>query len=330
MSDGASEVRVHIATHMSEEHQQELQAVSPRVRLTYRPAIPYLKPTELDPELRPAEVLIGYHAYFGMTDAPRLRWLQLSSDGADHLRSAPIMRSGVIVTNARVFATPIAEYTFGSILSWSYRFPQARERFQRQRLYPRNQWEEYRSTELCSRTLAIIGYGAIGQRVATLARAFEMKVIATRRTATERAFVDGVEIHPADQLREVLARADVVVVCLPLTGETEGLIGEEELRAMKPSAYLVSVGRGSVIEEGALLRALREGWIAGAGIDVFAQRPLPPDSPFFDLPNVIMTPHMSGISDGYESRSAGLFRENLRRYLAGEELVNVVDKEKGY
>lgn len=325
-----TEVRVHVATPMTDEHQQQLRDVSARVRLTYRPAIPYLKPAELDPELRDAEVLIGYHAYFEMSAAPRLRWLQLSSDGVDHLRGAPILGSDVIITNSRVFATPIAEYTFGSILAWSYRFPQARELFQRQRLYPHNQWEEYQSTELSGRTLAIIGYGAIGHRIATLARAFEMHVIATRRTATEPAFVDGVEIFPADRLREVLARGDVVVVCLPLTGETMGLIGEAELRAMKPSAYLVSVGRGSVIDEGVLVRALREDWIAGAGIDVFAQRPLPPDSPFFDLPNVIMTPHMSGISDGYASRGAALCRENLRRYLAGEELINVVDKQKGY
>ena len=240
------------------------------------------------------------------------------------------MRNDVILTNARVFATPIAEYTFASILSWSYHFPAMAERFQRQRLYPRNQWDEYLGAEINGRTLAIIGYGAIGHRIATLARAFDMTVIATRRSATVCAIVDGVEIHPPDQLREVLGRADVVVVCLPLTAETTGLISEAELRAMKPTSYLVAVGRGSVIDETALLRALREGWIGGAGLDVFAQRPLPPDSPFFDLPNVIMTPHMSGVSDGYARRGPALFRENLRRYLAGEELVNVVDKEKGY
>lgn len=315
---------------MTDEHQQQLRGVSPRVRLSYRPAIPYLRPPELDPELRDTEVLIGYHAYFEQAAAPRLRWLQLSSDGVDHLRGAPIMRSDVVITNSRVFATPIAEYAFASILSWSYRFPQAHEQFQQQRRYPQNQWEEYLSTEVSGRTLAIVGYGAIGHRIAALARAFEMTVLATRRSATERTVVDGVEIHPTAELRQVLARADVVVVCLPLTGETAGLIGEAELRAMKPTAYLVSVGRGPVIDEVALLRALREGWIGGAGLDVFSQRPLPPDSPFFDLPNVIMTPHMSGVSDGYARRGAALFRENLRRYLAGEELVNVVDKEKGY
>ena len=323
-------VRVHVATPMAEEHRQELQAISPRVRLSYRPAIPYLKPAELDPELRDAEVLIGYHAYFDLAAAPRLRWLQLSSDGVDHLRGAPIMRSDVIITNARVFATPIAEYTFGSILSWSYRFPQMRERFQQQRVYPQNQWEEYLSTELSGQTLAIIGYGAIGHRIATLAKAFDMTVLATRRSATVRALVDGVEVHPADQLRDVLGRADVVVICLPLTAETAGLIGEAELRAMRPTAYLVAVGRGAVIDEVALVRALREGWIGGAGLDVFAQRPLPADSPFFDLPNVIMTPHMSGVSNGYARRGTALVRENLRRYLAGGELVNVVDKTKGY
>lgn len=315
---------------MSDTDRARLEAVSTRVRLSYRPAIPYVRPPELDPELRDAEVLIGYHAYFEKTDAPRLRWLQLSSDGVDHLRRAPIMQSDVIITNARVFATPIAEYTFGSILSWSYRFPQMRERFQQQRLYPHNQWEEYLSTEVSGQTLAIVGYGSIGQRIAKLAGAFEMNVIATRRSVRERTSVDGVEVYPADQLRTVLARADVIVVCLPLTDETRGLIGEAELRAMKPTAYLVSVGRGSVIDEDALLRALREGWIGGAGLDVFAQRPLPADSPFFDLPNVIMTPHMSGVSDGYARRGPALFRENLRRYVAGEDLVNVVDKAKGY
>jgi len=315
---------------MTDEHRQQLEAVSDRVRLTYRPASPYVKPTEVDPELRDSEVLIGYHASFEMSEAPRLRWLQLSSDGADHLLDTPIMRSDVIITNSRVFAMPIAEYTFASILSWSYGFPRMQERFQRQRVYPKDQWAEYRSSEINGRTLAIAGYGAIGHRIATLARAFEMTVVATRRSATGRTHEDGVEIYPASQLREMLARADVLVVCLPLTPETAGVIGEPELRAMKPTAYLVSVGRGKVIDEGALLRALREGWIGGAGLDVFAERPLPRDSPFFDLPNVIMTPHMSGISDGYPRRGAALFRENLRRYLAGEGLVNVVDKQQGY
>jgi phosphoglycerate dehydrogenase-like enzyme len=137
-------------------------------------------------------------------------------------------------------------------------------------------------------------------------------------------------VHPAGHLREVLARADVVVVCLPLTDETEGIIGEAELRAMKPTAYLVNIGRGKVIDEQALLNALTSKWIGGAGLDTHAKTPLPSDSPFFDLPNVILTPHMSGVSRGYFERVTALFCENLRRYLAGETLMNLVDKDKGY
>lgn len=325
-----TDIRVHIATPMSPEQMQAVRAVSPRLRLTYRPAIPYIKPSEIDPELLDAEILVGYHAYFQMDRAPRLRWLQMLGDGADHLRGCPIMASDVIITNARVFATPITEYVFGSVLAWSYQFPKMRERFQEKRIYPRNQWEEYQSDELENKTMAIIGYGSIGQKLAQVAHAFGMNVVATRRSIDQPTRQDGVQVFPADRLDEVLARGDVVVICLPLTDETEGLIGEAELRAMKPNAYLVSVGRGKVIQEAALVRALRERWIAGAGLDVFVERPLPPDSPFFDLPNVIMTPHMSGVSNGHAKRATPLLCENLRRYLVGEPLLNMIDKRRGY
>jgi len=315
---------------MSEAQLQRIQALSPRLKLTYRGSNPYQKPEQVDAEVAEAEVLIGYHAYFRMAQAPRLRWLQLTGDGADHLRGTPVMRSDVVVTNTRVFATPISEYVFGSILSWRYHFARMREQFQQQRIYPKNQWKEYLSEEIAGTTLAIIGFGSIGHRLARLGQAFDMNVIATRRRVTQIEREDGVQVYPPGGLREVLARADNAVICLPLTDETEGLIGEEELRLMKASAYLVAVGRGKVIDEHALLRALRQKWIAGAGLDVFAQRPLPPDSPFFDLPNVIMTPHMSGVSDGYAQRGVDLFCENLRRYMAGEPLLNVVDKRLGY
>lgn len=315
---------------MTDAQLQRIQAVSPRLKLSYQGSNPYQKPEQVDVEVAEAEVLIGYHAYFKMAQAPRLRWLQLSGDGADHLRGMPVMRSDVVITNTRVFATPISEYVFASILSWRYHFPKMHEQFQQQRLYPKNQWKEYLSEEIAGTTLAIIGHGSIGHRLARLAQAFDMNVIATRRSVTQSGREDGVQVYPPSGLRDVLARADIAVICLPLTDETEGLIGEAELRLMKASAYLVAVGRGKVIDEKALLRALRQKWIAGAGLDVFAQRPLPADSPFFELPNVIMTPHMSGVSDGYAQRGVDLFCENLRRYLAGERLINVVDKRLGY
>jgi len=325
-----SDLRVHIASRLSDAHLTRIREVSRRIHLSYDPHSPYQRPAGSDARLEDVEVLLSHHAYFELASAPRLRWLQLPGDGVDHLREAPVMKSDVIVTNARVFATPITEYVFASIIAYYRYFPQMMERFQKGRVWPRSQWEEYAGDELAGKTMAIIGYGAIGRKLARVARSFDMTVVGTRRSVGSVVREDGVDVHPAGDLGRVLSLADIVVVCLPLTRETERLIGETELRAMKPGAYLVTVGRGKVIEESALLRALREGWIGGAGLDVHAQTPLPADSPFFDLPNVILTPHMSGVSQGYYQRITDLFCENLRRYIAGEPLMNLVDKQKGY
>lgn len=324
------ELRVHIASRFSDAHLTRIREVSPRIHLSYRPLSAYERPTAIELHLEDVEVLLSHHAYFDTALAPRLRWLQLPGDGMDHLRGAPVMKSDVIITNARIFGAPIAEYVFASTIAYYRRFPQMMERFQKGRMWPRNQWDEYAGDELAGKTMAIVGYGAIGRKLARVAQSFDMKVVGTRRSLTSVVHDNGIKVHPAGNLRQVLSLADVVVVCLPLTHETERSIGEPELRAMKPSAYLVSIGRGKVIEESALLRALREGWIGGAGLDVHAQTPLPADSAFFDLPNVILTPHMSGVSQGYFERITGLFCENLRRYIIGEPLINLVDKEKGY
>jgi phosphoglycerate dehydrogenase-like enzyme len=178
--------------------------------------------------------------------------------------------------------------------------------------------------------MGVIGYGEIGRAVARLGKAFQMRVWATRASATEPYQEDGVEILPAAELHKVLAASDQLVLTLPLTDATEKLIGETELRTMKRNAYLVNVGRGKVIDEPVLGQALREGWIAGAGLDVFASRPLDKDSPLFELPNVLLTPHISGTSVGYEEGLIDLFCENLERFLDGKPLLNVVDKERGY
>ena len=325
-----AELRVHIASRFSDAHLTRIREVSPRIHLSYHPQSFYERSTGIEAHLEDVEVLLSHYAHFDTGSAPRLRWLQLPGDGVDHLRGAPVMKSDVIITNARIFGVPIAEYVFASTIAYYRRFPQMMERFQKGRIWPRNQWEEYAGDELAGKTLAIIGYGAIGRKLARMAQGFDMNVVGTRRSITALVREDGIEIHPAGDLRQVLPLADVVVVCLPLTHETERSIGEPELRAMKPGAYLVNIGRGKVIQESALLNALREGWIGGAGLDVHAQTPLPADSPFFDLPNVILTPHMSGVSQGYFERITGLFCENLRRYIAGEPLINLVDKESGY
>ncbi len=321
---------VHVTLPLGNEHLARIQAVSPRLGLTHRPYVFHEPPIAMEADLRDVEVLLSHHAYFEMAAAPRLRWLQLGGAGVDHLRGKPILASDVLITNARIFATPITEYVVASVLGFFHRFPQMMDRFQKGRIWPKNQWLEYAGDEVAGKTMAIIGYGSIGRALARVARSLEMSVIATRRRLDGPAQEAGVRVYPAGRLREVLAQGDVIVVCLPLTAETEGLIGEAELRAMKPTAYLINIGRGKVIQEAALLRALREGWIGGAGLDVHAQTPLPATSPFFDLPNVILTPHMSGVSAGYPERITTLFCENLRRYLAGEPLLNVVDKQRGY
>jgi phosphoglycerate dehydrogenase-like enzyme len=195
---------------------------------------------------------------------------------------------------------------------------------------------------LKGRRIAIVGYGSLGREVARLARAFGLRVLVMSRSQERRDrgyCVAGTgdpegtlpeRWYGPGQLPEMLAEADFVVVAAPLTEETRGLIGEVELRAMRPNAYLVNVARGEVVDEAALLRALRQGWIAGAGLDVFEREPLPPESELWDLPNVIISPHVSGFTPLYDERATDLFAENLRRYLAGEELLNLVDKEKGY
>jgi phosphoglycerate dehydrogenase-like enzyme len=170
--------------------------------------------------------------------------------------------------------------------------------------------------------------------VARLALAFGMKVVATQSSVTspQRISVPGgaVELLPANHLHALLSRSDFVVVSVPLVQETVKLIGEPELRAMKPTAFLVNISRGRVLDEAALTRALSERWIAGAGLDVFEKEPLPADSPLWDMENVILTPHIAGSHERYNERATALFCENLRRYLSGQPLLNVVDKVKGY
>src|SRR5437660_2635242 len=177
-------------------------------------------------------------------------------------------------------------------------------RLQDRHVWPRSaSWYNLGARELVDQALGIIGLGHIGRRVAQLGHAFGMHVLATRRTVSDgEKDPDVDELYPMEQLQELLRLSDYVVLAVPLTQETEELIGEAELRAMRPNAYLVNIARGQVIDERMLIRALKEGWIAGAGLDVTSREPLPEDSPLFSLPNVILTPHISGVSIHYDKR----------------------------
>lgn len=266
--------------------------------------------------------------------APHLRWLQCPGAGVDGLRPSGVLdaSSGVMVTTASgIHVNIISEYVFGSMIMFNRNWPQM-VHLQDRHLWPR----DHRSYQIIGRELAdqmlgIIGLGHIGRRIAELGQAFGMRVLAMRRSLHKAENIPAVDrFYPGEQLHEMLGLCDYVVLVVPLTPETEKMIGEAELRAMRPGAYLVNVGRGHLIDEAALIRALQERWIAGAGLDVTAQEPLPADSVLYTLPNVILTPHIAGDTVHYEKRLAALFAQNLERYRAGQPLRNLYDPARGY
>ncbi|HET7520587.1 MAG TPA: D-2-hydroxyacid dehydrogenase, partial [Candidatus Limnocylindria bacterium] len=219
---------------------------------------------------------------------------------------------------------PIAEYVVMMCLAIARRLPQLLE-LQRERT-----WQPLRGRELSSLTVGIVGYGSIGSELAQLLAPFGTRILATRRHPDRGASEPNVELLGSDQLGELLGQSDVVVTAAPLTDETAGMIGAPQLREMGEHAWLINIARGRLIDELSLRRALESGWIGGAVLDVFTDEPLPGDSPLYDTPNLIITPHTSWSSDEVVDRSIELFVQNLRRFAAGTPLENVVDLEAGY
>jgi phosphoglycerate dehydrogenase-like enzyme len=285
---------------------------------------------------RDAEVVFGFwgaelhKAFTGMGTltevAPHLRWVQLTSAGADRLLSSGFINEGITVTTVSgLHATPIGEYVLGVMLMWAKGAP----KFMRAQL--RREWVRYLPQELQGKTIGIVGMGNIGAEVARLSKAFGCRIIATRRSGQPRDGDDHAdELMPQAELPRLLRESDYVVLCVPLTPETRGIIGERELHMMKDSAVLVNIARGAVVVEADLVQALRDGTIAGAALDVFEQEPLPEESPLWDMENVIMSPHISGGTEIYNQRAVDIFADNLRRYRAGDPLRNVVDPSRGY
>ena len=338
-----NDIHVLATQRFSDDLLRLIQAVSPRIRLSQQTCRDAADVEAALAEHPGTEVLYALHVPpDSLSLAPQLRWLQLHSAGADHLLGHPILQSGVLVTTTSgIHATPIAEYVMASFLA--HRWQVARwTRCQRGHEWPTGRWSVFARPELRGTTVGILGYGSIGREVARLASAFGMHVLAMARTGRtpDRGYqLPGtgdpggtipVRFYPPSELREMLAQSDYVVLALPLTPATTHLIGEAELRAMRPGAYLVNIARGPIVDETALAAALREGWIAGAGLDVFEVEPLPPGSPLWDMDNVLISPHIAGHSPLYNERAAALFAENLRRYVAGELLLNLVDKAAGY
>ncbi len=285
--------------------------------------------------LQDVEILCSYNLPDDLLErAPKLRWLQYPGAGIDRLRALKLLAPGsrVIVTSASgIHETQISEYIIGSMLVFNRSWPEL-VHLQDRHIWPaQSDNDRLRQLELANATLGIVGLGHIGRRTAKLARAFGMKVLGTHfsaRAGDQDPDVD--RLYPLDDLHELLSQCDYIVLSVPLTKRTEKMIGEAELRAMRQNAYLINIARGPIIDEDALIRALTEGWIAGAGLDVAVHEPLPPDSPLYTTPNLILTPHISGASEHYNERLADLFAENLRHYRAGQPLLNRYDPQKGY
>ena len=283
---------------------------------------------EIEALLGEIEIAAGAFPHDLVARAPRLRWFQQWGAGADWLLDRPeVADLDFVLTNVSgVHAIPISEQIIGTLLMFARGLHRA-VRAQTQREWWRPETAEL--FELAGKTMLLIGVGAIGERTAALASALEMRVEGIRRhPAREVAGVAA--MYEIDQLHERLAHADVVVLTVPLSAATRGLIGATELRAMKPTAYLINIGRGGTIDEPALVQALTERSIAGAALDVFAEEPLPSTSPLWSIEHVIITAHYAGATPRYHERAMAIFIDNLRRYRAGAALRNVVDKHAGY
>ncbi len=283
--------------------------------------------------LADAEVVLGWAARReDFAAAKKLRWVHVTAAGVGPQLFPEFVASDVVLTNARgLHAVSMAEHTLGVILMFGRKLHLARDAQREARWTQVEQFTEAPPFDMLpGRTLGLVGLGAIGSAIAERARAFGMSVIAVRRRpgVTATAGVDAA--WGRERLGELLERSDYLVLAAPETGETRGMIGPAELARMKRSAVLVNIGRGALVDEPALIEALRAGAIAGAALDVMAEEPLPAASPLWAMPNVIVTSHVSGMGPRYWERAMEQFAANLERWLKGEPLQNVVDKRAGY
>ena len=258
--------------------------------------------------------------------ARRARWVHSMWTGVEKLLSPDLVASHIALTNARgVFRRPRGEWVVGAMLFFSYDL----RRVIRQQ--ESGVWQPFESQELFGKTLGIVGYGGIGSAAAERARPFGVKILALRRRpalSEQDPLLEGT--YPPERINDLMAACDYVLVAAPLTPETRGLVGEAQLGAMRSNAVLINVGRGPVVDQAALLRALETGLIRGAALDVFDVEPLPSDHPFYRMPNVLLSPHTADRVTGFFQLPVECFLQNLRRFRAGEPLLNLVDKQAGY
>jgi phosphoglycerate dehydrogenase-like enzyme len=287
---------------------------------------------ELPSELPDTDIFVGYSLRpKQLRDAKKLKWIHSTAAGVAQLMYPELRESGLLVTNpSGIFSVPMAEHTLGLILALARNFPDS-VRQQDEAIWSQQElWDKPQHlAEVNGQVLLIVGYGSIGRELAKRAKSFEMRVWGVTRSGKgERAHVE--RIFPSTELQEALPEADYVVVCAPETAETKHLIGAAQLAKMKRGARLINVGRGSLLDEKALILALETGALGGAAIDVAETEPLPPASPLWKAPNLLITPHTSALSDRLWKRQSALLLELLERWFDGQEMFNRVDLERGY
>lgn len=313
---------------------KRIRAVNPKIKVTDASQLAAAEEQgnnsereKLDVLLAESEVIFGFIPPKNITSrAPNLKWFQVTSAGVDRHQGTEIWKSKVIITGVSgIHATPIGEFLLGLMLMFAKNTPRGFKMMQTR------DWQRYPSGTLRGKTVGILGLGSIGEETARLAKAFGMKVIATKRSVKAGSKAKNVDLLlPNSRTKELLKQSDYVAVTLPLTPETHHSIGEAEFKAMKPTAYIMNIGRGPIIDPDALIKALETKQIAGAGLDVTEPEPLPKNSKLWKLDNVILSPHISGGMEDYMLQATDLFCENLKRYIGGRKLLNVIDKKKGY
>ena len=314
-------MKILINTEITSEHRQQIEAVSEQLHIVEaQNAASALR------EIGDTEVVFGGFNRTLFENAEQLKWVQVLSAGVDGLLFPEFVQSRVILTSAKGFVGPhLADQAWALILG----LLRGIGRSVRERTWDNRMSIRLATWELSERTLGIVGLGGTGIDVARRAQGFDMRVIAVDpETVDAPSFVH--EVWEMERFHELLSQSDVVAICAPLTPETHGMFDDAAFQAMQSHALLVNVTRGKIVDGPALLRALNNGSIGGAGLDVTPEEPLSMDSPLWDMPNVIITPHVAGGSPIRLDRTVGLFCDNLERLLVGKPLLSVIDKEKGY
>ncbi|TSC56030.1 MAG: Uncharacterized protein Greene071421_49 [Parcubacteria group bacterium Greene0714_21] len=309
--------------NVTKEHLAKIRSVSSDIDLR---VVAASNISEIERHVADAEVMVGIPKSIpDLSQAKNLKWVHSFSAGMDRVLTPELVNSLVLASNsAGIHATPIAEHIIAFLLTFTRKLKESFEQQQQKK------WQRIDTlTELRDKIILIVGLGHIGREAARLAASFGARVVAVDTPGVEKPeFVQ--ELGTIEALPEFLGKADFVVLCLPYTKDTHHFINQNRLSAMQPHAVLLNIGRGGVVDEQALIKALKEKKIGGAALDVTEQEPLPKDSPLWDMDNVVITPHHSGISEKYMDRAVDLFCLNLQAYLKGERLPNLIDKTAGY